>query len=320
MEKKDVSIQIVRICAMFSIIICHIVQELNNNALAMTAQFFNVGVYIFLFISGYLYGKKEIHNKVKWIIDRIIKLMIPIYLFMILLFGIHILKGTFEAKFIIIYLFDLQYVLGNITGAAHLWFMTVIMICYIITPSLEKIRKKNKYATLNIIVLVLAVISTLINKKLGQTVFYVLSYLLGYTYRNKKQTFNFKVIPLTILTIIAIIIRVISKIKIDETLLYDVIIVSSTQIILGFGVFYILRLIVRKCITESTKVIEHLDCISFYIYITHYMFMVGPIRLMSLTNNLIINSLITLLISYITALILQFVDSRIQKQIKKWRN
>ena len=57
--KKDVSIQIVRICAMFSILACHLVQELNNSKIAQLAQFFNVGVYIFLFLSGYLYGNKK---------------------------------------------------------------------------------------------------------------------------------------------------------------------------------------------------------------------------------------------------------------------
>lgn len=50
--KKDVSIQIVRICAMFSILACHLVQELNNSKIAQLAQFFNVGVYIFLFLSS----------------------------------------------------------------------------------------------------------------------------------------------------------------------------------------------------------------------------------------------------------------------------
>ena len=60
--KKDVSIQIIRICAMFSIILCHIVQEVNNNVIAQMGQFLNVGVYIFLFLSSYLYGKKKIES------------------------------------------------------------------------------------------------------------------------------------------------------------------------------------------------------------------------------------------------------------------
>ena len=57
--KKDKSIQIIRIFSMFLIIICHIASQSNISLFHMSAQFFNVGVFIFLFISGFLYGKKE---------------------------------------------------------------------------------------------------------------------------------------------------------------------------------------------------------------------------------------------------------------------
>lgn len=58
MKSKDVSIQMIRILSMASIILCHLVQELNNSTIAKTGQIFNVGVYIFLFLSGWLYGQK----------------------------------------------------------------------------------------------------------------------------------------------------------------------------------------------------------------------------------------------------------------------
>ena len=61
--RRDINIQIIRILAMLSIVICHIVQETNNKYLVMSAQFFNIGVYIFLIISGYLYSEKNIEVK-----------------------------------------------------------------------------------------------------------------------------------------------------------------------------------------------------------------------------------------------------------------
>ena len=48
----------VRFIAMISIILCHIMQNLGN----ISCYYLNVGVWLFLFISGFLYGKKDISN------------------------------------------------------------------------------------------------------------------------------------------------------------------------------------------------------------------------------------------------------------------
>lgn len=56
LDKK--SITYLRVLATISILCCHLVVTFNSKLLEMSAQFFNVGVYLFLIISGYLYGKK----------------------------------------------------------------------------------------------------------------------------------------------------------------------------------------------------------------------------------------------------------------------
>ena len=50
------SISLLRMVAMLSIVSCHIFQYYGN----FLAWWFNVGVQIFLCISGYLYGQKDI--------------------------------------------------------------------------------------------------------------------------------------------------------------------------------------------------------------------------------------------------------------------
>lgn len=108
-EKKDVSIQMIRILSMFSIILCHWVCELNNPTIAKMSQFFNVGVYIFLFLSGWLYGKKKISDIRKWYIERVKRVLIPMWLFMIFLLFIHYIKGTMKWIDIPIYMTNTQY-------------------------------------------------------------------------------------------------------------------------------------------------------------------------------------------------------------------
>ena len=58
MKNKDYGISMARLLAMLGVIICHFMSSpmINMGALAFL---FNVGVQIFLFISGYLYGKRD---------------------------------------------------------------------------------------------------------------------------------------------------------------------------------------------------------------------------------------------------------------------
>ena len=47
-----------RVLGMSFILMCHFVQESGNAHLAMTAQSFNIGVGMFIILSGFLYGMK----------------------------------------------------------------------------------------------------------------------------------------------------------------------------------------------------------------------------------------------------------------------
>lgn len=54
----------------------------------MSSQFFNVGVHIFLIISGYLYGKRKINSNttyIKWLIKRAKRILLPLYIFLVIL-------------------------------------------------------------------------------------------------------------------------------------------------------------------------------------------------------------------------------------------
>jgi hypothetical protein len=53
-SERSASIAYVRLFAMLCILTCHIFQTLGNEL----AWWFNIGVQIFLFISGFLYGQK----------------------------------------------------------------------------------------------------------------------------------------------------------------------------------------------------------------------------------------------------------------------
>ena len=57
------------------------------------------------------------------------------------LFLIHALKGTMKWKYIPIFLVDMQYWFEGLIGGAHLWFVSIIFLCYLIVPFLQKANK-----------------------------------------------------------------------------------------------------------------------------------------------------------------------------------
>ena len=138
-EKKSISF--LRIFATISILCCHLLPRFNSTMLQMSAQFFNVGVEIFLILSGFLYGKRKISDKItykKWLIKRAKRILIPMYLFLIILLIISLVRET-NTSIInwIVYIFNLQAMEIYLNGAEHLWYLTIAMFCYFITIPLD---------------------------------------------------------------------------------------------------------------------------------------------------------------------------------------
>lgn len=317
--KKDFVIQITRIVAMIMIIVCHLVQEFDNKYIQMTSQFFNVGVFIFIFISGYLYGTKNIDNPKKWIWHRLTKIMIPVYIFMIFIFGLEIfVQHNFGVKYLFIYLFDLQFIFGGVLGAQHLWFLTVIMICYFITPILYKNKKKllDNYKVILLAIAILAIGLAYVEEKLGRTFFYILLYVSAYVYRNMNTNKDKSKILLMLSIIALFAIRIVARAFLDGTFFYNTIIVCSTQILLTYNIYWLLNEIFKNIEIEKNAIINHLDTISYYVYITHIMFMTGPIRTMGMTENMIVNSLITVIFAWITGVVLYQISKGVMEKIK----
>ena len=61
---------------MLMIITCHVMQYYDF----FLAWWFNVGVQIFLCLSGYLYGWKKIENIIEFYRKRLLKILVPYYL------------------------------------------------------------------------------------------------------------------------------------------------------------------------------------------------------------------------------------------------
>lgn len=319
---KDRSISLIRVTSMFLIILTHIIAEIDS--ISFLSLVTNAAVHTFLFTSAYIFSKKEIDNYWKWLKRRLERILIPSYIFIFILFIYYALKdNVFYYSDLLVYVFNLQGILGTFQGGGHLWYLTTIMFCYFITPFLalykssfiKYSRNQQKFLLISMVIiwLVISLVSpTNIGKNIGYIVFYIVSYFLTIIIDRNLSWKKFSVF--TLLTIVVILCRLILKFYIDGTNLYDVVVVNICQGILGVYLFLLIdkfSFILQNRILY--KIIYHLDKISYEMYITHFTFIVGPLLIWGATKNIIIDSFLVILITYLSAIILNIISNVVFK-------
>ena len=281
---RNYCISILRVLGMLFIILCHIASWLD---IAFLEQFFNYGVYIFLFISGFLYANKEINSPSKWFLTRVKKLLIPFYLFVIPVSIVYFKINGFDGLEAIKYLFCLQGInfitpfipFSEIKPLGNLWFVTIILICYLLTILVKKIEKKHK---LNIAVIILILVAAWFIPKIMMcfnipyiSLEYFVTYFLGYY---------------------------ISKFKVKNTL----------PIFIIYGLFNKFTIFIK--IAKSNIWITF-DKLSYPIYITHYAFLNSVTSVDNFGLSKPISFILFILMTITSALIIFYIDKAIQNKI-----
>ena len=294
---RSLSISLIRLIALLLIIACHMMQWGEYEL----AWWFNVGVQIFLCISGFLYGQKETGEITNYYFRRFKKILIPYYIVFISygMVQFFFARDVFNMSNFIKGLF----VNATLTGAGHLWFVSTILLCYVLTPLLGAFR--DKYA-LNKMGFCLFTITSLVIATLffiGFDNYYnpawICSYVVGYALGiNEKKDFIKWQHLLALLCVFSIIgygIQIycvyIEKIVFRGCLyFYD-----YNHMFLGVFMFALMKLIFDLINLEKIKrLLIITDDYSYEAYLVHHLIILGPFSLMALTSFTLINVLIIL--------------------------
>lgn len=143
----------------------------------------------------------------------------------------------------------------------------------------------------------------------GMTILYTSVYIIGYWFKNEEKEIT--ELSAIIIIILSLIIRLVSMKYLDETVLYDCFLVYLTHTALAIGLFSLGR---QFFVLKSKSIIGWFDNVSYFVYITHYMFMVGPVRTMGVTSSLLMNTMITITLSFATAVSLQMIYTVIVRE------
>lgn len=301
------------------ILLCHFAAESASPYISMTSQIFNIGNYVFLILSGFLFGVQGELGRpfIHWYGKRFIRIYIPYEMMVVFLFCTYCVIG---AK-IIVPQWILQFLglqgWNGVQGAGHTWFVTSILVCYIITPWLSQIMRHitNEISTVIVCAIALAIPLILMIPvtiryffTLSPIATYALAYVLGRNFTKVRLDYS-KVVVCILGVCMAFAVRLIGKMFWDGTKLYTYVIVTYTHMFAAFFLMIIFAVLFKK--VRVPYLISRLSEISFEIYLWHYMFTVGPLRLFGISGFWMIDSLLVALVAVAVAMVTHWIGAAI---------
>ena len=324
-QKRDLSISFVRMLAMMFIVICHVMQYYDVEL----AWWFNIGVQIFLCISGYLYGRKRILDILVFYRKNFVKILID---YEIVVFAAVAATVLFTDTVITVEeIAEAVLTVSTIAGGAHLWFIPTILMCYLLTPLYERIFSRAEQS--HKLLVPAAVLLFVMNELVFRQVFsyfnaaWINCYLIGFALRRFQQyrfwyTGSAWLLTLTGAVFISIqaSVRYLQLITLTDAwrpFYYPV--CDYGHVFLGVALFCSGRVLLRPfCnINLIQRILRLSDRYSYQIYLTHHFFILGPLSLMALTANSYVNVVLILLLTVLTAVLLQKISAKISAVFMK---
>ncbi len=330
-EKRDMSISLVRVLSMCAIIFCHYGSYCGSH---IVAPFFNIGVQIFFIISGFLYGQKEIQSWGKWYERRWAQLMIPCYIAMgilTLIFSLYF-HWPINTKSILCQLFNLQggrAIVASLTclstypGLGALWFMTPLMMCYFcipffqwLKPGIGKLSSRQKQCFLLAGTIIVSLLIFCFGLNFSALIIFAFGYYWGGNFSNftRKEFLYWSLMALPALAT-----RWIGRMYWDDSPL-------NVAFFHFFSVFYLAAYLFR-CVVSGWRILQykypdlstvkfvnkHLpfwDKISYYLFITHCIFLTTPISMANCFGGCKwLEALLMLVLSFLSAIILMMLSN-----------
>lgn len=301
----------IRLLAMLSIIACHFCQYYNSE----WAWWLNVGVQIFFIISGYLYGSKRIDAPIPWLKKRFVKILTPYYIFLTLAIIAYLIISPERLRFTSV--ISSYFVVGTIKGINHLWFVSYILFCYIITPYLATIRdylsnKKQIFAFSCIVAIVgvYSIIEILINGHFrpGMIGCYILGYFTAMFVNRLGDKiihlcFWMSLIPTVISNYVYCYIHYIQGMEMKGLLIH---ITDYSHAFLGYSITMLLMILFKNI--KGSRILQFSDRYSYAIYLVHQLFILSPLTLLNISDNKVINISLALCAIIISGVLLHRIS------------
>ncbi len=338
MKKDNRAVVYVRALATVFILLCHLTQFSVLEPVQLSAQFFNVGVELFILISGFLYGRRKIGEAPwSWFGRKMKKIVVPVGILLVFIILVHILKGQLISFWgCVATAVNLQGILlQTVQGMGHLWYLSAAMLCWLLTPWFQELAEKTERKQLllgfGIAAAVQLPVALLVSQMLGKYMILMMLYAAAYFFApgfDPEKLDRPKLLWALGGALGAVALRLVGRLFFDGTAFYDTVLVGYTQAALAVAIFLAVYCWEQKIMAPKGKKPPHLralrqaanwiDGFSYEIYLVHYMFCVGPLSL-RLTGIGSLDALLVTVATAVCAVLLKRANWLLAQKLEKKR-
>ena len=333
-------IVILRLISMVMIILCHIIPFYKFiPGSQFLGQILSVGVNVFLMISGYIYGLKKTLEFPTWILQRVRRIWVPVFLVVVvdLLVLVLFCSERFPLLTILVYCTNLQGLLfinwdffyryiREINNLGPLWFTTVIVFCYWLLPLFRYLDSRfRKTAVHGVILAVFVALCIVLKIFCGMDLMYFAVFYLGFLLAARQD--HEKKMRLSHYCILAAVVcliqmgRLYLRSVIDGTTVYWAYI-SFSHLALGLLIFVTVMELGKRLPKlfekiANLKIAVWMDKVSFYIFLTHGIFCMGRTNVFAWIPNPLVATPVFFGLVLIASLILYWADTMFDRLFRK---
>ena len=311
MENRINALDYVRVVAITMILMCHyfLFSELNNG---ISRYFAGTGNMLFFLVSAVLFGykyriEKQDFRGIAFIKKRTMRLGASVWPFLLISVVLYLVfKIPFSWVNVGLNFLFLGY-FGRLPGNGHLWFLTVLMACYLELVLLMKLKEKEQWVSW--IILVLSVIAMTIGERLGvpSGAFFNMG-LFGFVFLNNdlflRKSRSMKwwmAVAIVIINTVTFFLEFEGLFAVSRSIHF---------ILTGLCGLTLLALMMRFLPNKSSKVVSFFCGISFEIYLVHHTLCAGPfVRITYWPYSHLLNFAIMVLLTIVLAVILKLLSS-----------
>lgn len=292
------------------------------------AWWFNVGVQMFLCLSGYLYGRKTIDDEMSFYKKQFIKILVPYYIVVVGAVIAQILFARDEISIAHIVKALLCY--DTLSGGEHLWFVPTILFCYILAPLFDKLNNcifEKKYSLLYCLIsfVLLSIVVKLFVPYFNPA--WIACFYLGHVLG--KNEIRCRISPklckgmiyvgALFLVSIQIVISYILSLELRGTIRTLFVIMFDYGHAFG-GISIVLILLdvfrTRNIPNVIMKPMMFFDSISYEGYLVHQFFILGTFSLLTIINQQLIAVIAIFTVTFICGFTVKIISQQLKSLIK----
>lgn len=311
--KRDAAVSLIRLLAISAIVACHLLQYAGSEL----AWWLNVGVQVFLCISGWLYGGKKIENALGFYKKQFGKILLEYELVAVTALFFY---WMFAWELVGVKM-SIGVLLGCATlpGGGHLWFVATILFCYLLTPLLtalyDRVRGKGVLPVVGLTLLLLLALFALTLAYVPYFHAAVLScFLCGFALRRLREEKGCRAwvyavffAAAALANAVQIVHQYVAPLPLPAPLTrYWEIYCEGAHALLGVSLFLILyALFSRLSFPQwAQRALSRSDAYSYDIYLVHQFWILSPFSLMGATPWVALNLVLVFLMIGFAAVLL----------------